>query len=140
RLLAAPARLHEALLERAPLRLQRVEVRERAGGLLAQRALDRRVDLLAQPADAYAARPYHAPAVGLVLAREQAQECRLAGAVRADDSEPVAGVHLERHVREQAAGSQRADESLGAQQHGGKLAGAGAAVEAAGHGVPTSNR
>src|SRR5581483_12215901 len=60
------------------------------------------VVLLRQEADR--SRPGHRSAIGLLLAREDAEERRLADAVRADDPDPVAGRHDERHAVEHLRG------------------------------------
>ena len=83
------------------LRLERGEIGERLARLLAHRAPDVRIDLLAQQRDAPIARDHDAPLVRRVVPGRDPQQRGLPRAVRPDEPDPVARADGEVHPAEQ---------------------------------------
>ena len=108
----------DAGLELAQLRLERVEVREGAGGLGLDRARPGGVDLLPQQRHARAARAAALAAVRRLGACRDAQQRRFADAVGAHQRDAVARAHLEIHAREQRAAAECAGDAGQAKRHG----------------------
>ena len=105
-------RARDLLLGRAQPPLDRVQMRERRLGLGHHGALGDRAHLLAQVADPRAALQEDVARVGGVLARQDAQQSGLAGAVAPDQADPVARAHVEARALEERAAAERFREVL----------------------------
>ena len=71
---------------------------------------------LAEQADAQIRRPRHPPCIGLVETCDQREERRLAGAVRSDDADPLAGGDPERDIGEDGVSTEALPQALDAHE------------------------
>src|SRR2546428_1412720 len=94
--------------------LQRPDVGEAGERLRQHRALAARGGLLGEVADGGGARAAHAPRVGLVEAGQDATERRLAGAVRADEPDPLPVRDAPREVAEEDLPAERLGDAIDA--------------------------
>jgi hypothetical protein len=109
-------RVAEPVLELAQLGLALVEVRGRAAGVLLDGAGRVLEQLLAQEADAHAARVRDEAGVRLVEASAHPEERRLPGPVRTDETDAVPFAEAERDVVEQLAVAEPAPDGLDRQE------------------------
>jgi len=70
------------------------------------RLIRKRLDLLWKKADPYAWNGSHDSRIGFDVAREEPKQARLAGAVRPDEPDVIALVHLQREPFEQLLSTQ----------------------------------
>ena len=110
--------VRELLLAAGEVGLERGEVRPRVADRPAHRALVAR-DELREMGDDRAAAQGHRAGVGLVGSREQAQQRRLARAVRADQADAGAGGKLEVETVEDPAAAEGLHDAAGAERGGG---------------------
>ena len=89
---------------------------ERMGEHLGQRPVGREVGVLRHVRQAREAPERDGPGVGRLEPGEDAQQCRFAAAVRADEADPVALVDAEGHVGEERRRAVRLRDSLTAEE------------------------
>src|SRR5262249_25510772 len=94
------AGLGHAALEVVELGAELGDLAGAGGGVGERRAAGELADVLAEIADGGTARALDRAVVGLLLAGDEAKDRRLAGAVRSDEPDLLAGVELERRVDE----------------------------------------
>ena len=99
--MSGSSRIAHRLLERFELVVEIADAAAAEDRLVEHRAPGHFLDVLAEVADRQLLRHRHIAVVGHFLAGDHPEQRRLAGAVRADEADLLAGVELKRRVDEE---------------------------------------